>query len=433
MVRALHDPMALRAAGLIVPLALTGALWWWRRPDGRGAAAASLATVWNLVTLLPVCLLASRRGWFWFDADAGVLLGMPVDLWLGWALLWGAIPSLALSRAPVVVIAVGAFWFDLLAMPALEPVVGLGNDWLPGELVAIAVSLVPALLLAGWTSRGQHLEVRAAVQVLLAGGLVLGVAPAVVLQATGGGWRPLLARPAWQTALALWLLVVPAVLGLAAVQEFVTRGRGTPMPCDPPRRLVTTGPYAYVSNPMQLSLVLLFLGWAVLLASREVAAAGLVVAMAGACTTEWYERRQLEAEHGAAWRAYRRAVRCWLPRWRPYTGQGGPVARLEVAGSGGPCGGAGAWFARRHPAGLLVVPSRRSSGGSHHRTTYAAADGERWSGVAAVARGLEHLHLGWALLGWLLRLPLLAASVQLLIDMFSTGSRRLGRRPTSVN
>jgi hypothetical protein len=206
-VRALHDPMALRAAGLIVPLALTGALWWWRRPDGRGAAAASLATVWNLVTLLPVCLLASKRGWFWFDADAGVLLGMPVDLWLGWALLWGAIPSLAFSRTPVVVIAVGAFWFDLLAMPALEPVVRLGKDWLEGELVAIAVSLVPALLLAGWTSRGQHLEVRAAVQVLLAGGSCSASLPPWSCRpaAVAGGrcWPGPRGRPYWRCGCSL--------------------------------------------------------------------------------------------------------------------------------------------------------------------------------------------------------------------------------------
>ena len=46
------------------------------------------------------------------------------------------------------------------------------------------------------------------------------------------------------------------MLGLSAVQEFVTRGRGTPIPFDPPRHIVTTGVYAYVANPMQLSAVL---------------------------------------------------------------------------------------------------------------------------------------------------------------------------------
>ncbi len=90
------------------------------------------------------------------------------------------------------------------------------------------------------------------------------------------------------------------------------------MPCDPPRRLVTTGPYAYVSNPMQLSLVTVFLGWAALLDSTHLAATGIVVAAAGAVVGECYERRHLDGQHGPEWRAYRHAVRSWLPRWRPY-------------------------------------------------------------------------------------------------------------------
>lgn len=39
------------------------------------------------------------------------------------------------------------------------------------------------------------------------------------------------------------------------------RGGGTPVPCDPPKRLVSTGPYAYIGNPMQTAMALI-LGWA---------------------------------------------------------------------------------------------------------------------------------------------------------------------------
>jgi protein-S-isoprenylcysteine O-methyltransferase Ste14 len=84
-----------------------------------------------------------------------------------------------------------------------------------------------------------------------------------------------LLRPVWQISLIVQVLAVPALLGLTAMQEFVLRGRGTPVPFDPPRRLVTTGIYAYVRNPMQLSAVLLLFLSGAVLQNAWVAAAGV--------------------------------------------------------------------------------------------------------------------------------------------------------------
>jgi hypothetical protein len=72
------------------------------------------------------------------------------------------------------------------------------------------------------------------------------------------------------------------------------------------------------------------------------------------------------------------------------------------------------------------VPAESHSSGALRRITYEPGDATRESlGVEAVARALEHIHLGWALLGWLLRLPVMCQFAQLLIDASGGEPRKI--------
>ncbi|CAN5728622.1 hypothetical protein BH24ACT4_BH24ACT4_06340 [soil metagenome] len=130
----------------------------------------------------------------------------------------------------------------------------------------MVAALVPGLLLGRWTARAEHLGGRVALQVLAFTGLVFFVLPAVILELAGGGWAPLLGRSRGQLVLAAVVLAPVGATALQAVREFAAHG-GTPLPLDPPRTLVSTGPYAYVANPMQLSASILLAAWGVMLAS----------------------------------------------------------------------------------------------------------------------------------------------------------------------
>ena len=117
------DPyLVVRAGSLYVAVLLTAAAWMWRRPGRRAFSGAVLAWFWNLPAVLALHLAADRLGWWNMKADGGVLLGMPVDVYLSWAWLWGAVPALAFPSLPIVLVAAIALAFDLALMPAAAPV-----------------------------------------------------------------------------------------------------------------------------------------------------------------------------------------------------------------------------------------------------------------------------------------------------------------------
>ncbi|MEU5304693.1 methyltransferase family protein [Streptomyces noursei] len=417
------DPALIRAACLFGPLLATGAALLRRPPDRRTIAAAILATAWNAVWLPAVNLLAVERTWWTFHVDGGSAAGLPLDLLLGWALLWGTLPVVAgADRIGLPLLAAGLAWFDLAAMPLAAPVVRLGPHWLAGEALAVALVLVPGLLLARWTVRDRRLALRAGAQMLLSGALMFALPLGLVRPALPGG------RVGW--AIAGQLLAVPLLLGVVAVREFVQRGGGTPLPYDPPRRLVTSGPYAYVRNPMQLSVVLFHALLGLLTRDARVLAGAAAAFAYGAGLAAWHEGGRMRESYGAPWVAYRAAVPAWRPRLRPWPGSA--PARLYVSESCGPCSQFGRWIARRRPVALELVPAERHPR-RLRRMTYETDDGAvRAEGIAALGRMLNHLHLGWAVLGWLLVVPGLRWFVQLCADAFGAGPRDIPQLPRAA-
>jgi len=421
------DPhLLVRAASLYFTVTTMIVILAWRRPASRTVAGAMLACCWNLPVILALNAIAPTVGWWRFDAEGGLLLGMPVDLYLAWICLWGAIPAFAFPSLPLWRVAAIALAVDLVLMPAAAPVVRLGRWWLVGECSVLAAALLPAQLLARWTGRDEHLERRASLQAVAFSGLLLFVLPAIIVENSRSGWTNPLTRPMWQISLIVHLLAIPAVIGLTAVQEFATRGGGTPVPLDPPRRLVTTGVYAYVANPMQLAASALLLLVGLIVGNAWLAGAGIVAHQYSDGLAGWDEDEDLRRRFGAAWLEYRRAVGRWLPRFRPWRRPDRRPATLFVSATCGMCREVAAWFGRRDARGLVIVPAESHPSRALRRITYEPGDGSRSaSGIEAIARALEHVHLGWAFVGFLLRLPVVRQFSQLLADASGAEARTI--------
>ena len=104
-----------------------------------------------------------------------------------------------------------------------------------------------------------------------------------------------------------------AVLVLQVV-HFVKTGAGTPVPLDPPHRLVIRGPYRYCRNPMYLLDLFVVLAEAAALRSGAL----LLYAAGFAALAHFYvvrvEEPGLARRFGEAYAHYRQSVPRWLPR-----------------------------------------------------------------------------------------------------------------------
>ena len=409
--------------GLYFPILFSAIVGFLRPRQPRMFAACLLGSLWVAVSLPMLELINARAGWWSYELGGARFCGMPLVLYFAWIVWWGILPQVVLDGLSIAWSAMLLVSLDVMMIPK-GPFFVL-QTWLIGEGVAALIVLVPALCLARWTLVHKHLRLRIALQVALTGLLFLYLVPEIAFALRPGhGWAPLLAMPGWEKQIAAQIVMLLAMPGVAAVMEFAERGCGTPIPYDPPVRLVTSGVYRYVANPMQISCALVMLCWAGILHNLWLLAAAAVSIAYSAGIAGWDEGQDLEARFGEAWKLYRSEVKNWRPRWRPY--HAGPAARLYMAATCGPCSELRAWIEKRKPIGMEIVDAESLPPGSIQRMRYEPADGDgRVEGIRAMGRALEHLNLGWALAGAALRLPGVWQCVQVVMDASGFGPRTL--------
>jgi protein-S-isoprenylcysteine O-methyltransferase Ste14 len=419
-----------RAAAIYLPLTAAVLAGWLRGRRPRLFAACLLSMLWTLPTLLILERWNAWAKWWSFPPSAVNFRDMPLELFLGWSVLWGLLPELLFPDLPLAASVAVMVAIDCLLMPLCTASVQLGLHWFAGEVIGVGLVLLPGLCLARWTRLNVHLSKRAALQLVISAMLFLFLFPEICFALRpAAGWTPLLAMPGWVRQLALQVILVLALPGIAAVVEFAQSGQGTPIPYDPPIRLVTSGIYRYCANPMQVSCALVMLAWAGLLRNGWLLLAPLVAITYSAGIAEWDETQDLQLRFGQDWLGYRSRVRNWLPRWRPY--HAGPPAILYLGRTCLPCSQVRSWLEVRQPLGLRIVDAEALPPGSIRRMRYETATGAV-DGIRAMGRALEHLHLGWALAGAAMRLPGIWQLIQIIMDASGLGPRLLEPQPRSL-
>ena len=121
-------------------------------------------------------------------------------------------------------------------------------------------------------------------------------------------------EPLWQLSAGIGLIVLGLIPLLESVVRFVRVGRGTLMPTVPTERLVISGLYRSVRNPMYVGDLMVLAGEAVLFRSGWMVLYAALVWLVLDQFIRRYEEPTLQRRHGAEYLRYCEQVQRWWPR-----------------------------------------------------------------------------------------------------------------------
>jgi len=269
---------------------------------------ALFANIWQFQWRLILFTAGIHWGLWKFSSTDITLFGVPIDIILGASLLLGVLPRILFPNLPIIVLVIS----DCLLSLLFFPLVYTENSVLWVVALSIWV-IVPSQLLARWTEYDKQIYLRSVLQNTGWAILLLWLFPSIIFNLTQDSWQPLLQRNWLLNLLYLTPMVLPAGLLLNALYVFARYGKGTAFPYEAPKFLVTTGVYRYLSNPMQLGIVLMMLFWGAILHSYFVMLSALVAFILflvfknvcnGSC--------QLGLSNPEEWQRYQRSVPKWF-------------------------------------------------------------------------------------------------------------------------
>ncbi len=423
----------LRVLFLLGPVSLVYLLLCFRAITYRQLTGIYLSTLWCFLSLLFLNPLIIELGGWEYKVSKITFMQIPMDVLIGWAVFWGAIPHLIKIPGGVFSWVALLFLLDLAVMPLLEPLVQIQSGWQYWDALCLLIAFVPSWYLARWTARRDFLYVRSFMQLImfvlifnwmipvsfephkigiLIHSLILGktITTHGIQMAfwdnSGMRWEGFIY---WGT-----LLLFITIPGISAVQEFAARGWGTPFPLDPPVKLVTTGPYAYIANPMQASQTLIYVWMGVGLNSIGFYFAGLMVILFAIGYAKWEEEEEIKKRFGNRAFRYKVWVRRFIPRWKPWRKKPATIY-LDLYGCIA-CSNLGRVLLYLQPTLLIIKDARFYASEDLMRMAYKDVDGFEAQGIHALGRALEHVNLMWALVGWTVRLPGISQLGQWIID-----------------
>lgn len=386
--------IGLRWLLLLGPIVLVVAAVRYRNLSSRAQVAGLFAFLYGAAMVFVSHSFAVWMGWWHYGWDALMLNGLPADIIIGGAVLFG--PGLYLlfpNTRPLMICLPVIIGLHGTLFTSLEPLVFAGKYWFFGVVLVFLIAHLPALYLAKWTEEDTHLPLRCALLAIMTGGMLFAVLPSLIMTAMGGSWD-IFTRPSWAICLTLVLLSVASLIGVSANQTLCLQGQGTPIPLDPTRRLATTGIYAYVSNPMQLSAALSCVILGAFLQNIWVMLASVMAWVFVQGMVRWHHRNDLLLRFPDAWPDYKKNVPEWMPRWTPWVPQ---LATLTLNRQSRVHKLWAVWLARATGLQILWGPDDRAQYNNPQNI-------RQFAGGCGIAAAMMHRNFVLALMGhlWLL-------------------------------
>lgn len=144
----------------------------------------------------------------------------------------------------------------------------------------------------------------------------------VLVPGTVAGWlpyrlrgdSPMASNVAFRVIGVLLIAGGTAIYLHTAFWGFALRGRGTPAPIAPTKKLVVEGLHRYVRNPMYIGVATIVLGQAVLFQSWHIVEYLAIVLVIVQFFVLFYEEPTLASQFGTEYQEYKKRVPRWIPR-----------------------------------------------------------------------------------------------------------------------
>ena len=285
--------------------AAAGALWWLgvcTVPAVRDLTLGGLDPVVVAMLDIPLFVIASGI------AAAGIVPAV----WVATA--WTGIVALGMTLYATVTTEGG--WGALVMLAAAAGSVAAALLIRDGRLPTERLLVGPFAFRTARAASPRHHAARTSLQIVCFWGICLGVIP-LLISAIELRWHLAIEMPPSVRYTGIALFTAASALALWSALSMSTRGEGTPLPSAMPRRLVISGPYRYVRNPMAITGITQGIAVGLMLGSWLV----VVYALCGSLVWNWVIRPLEEADLARRFRAdfeaYRARVGCWIPRITP--------------------------------------------------------------------------------------------------------------------
>ncbi|MCI0442764.1 isoprenylcysteine carboxylmethyltransferase family protein [bacterium] len=115
-------------------------------------------------------------------------------------------------------------------------------------------------------------------------------------------------------AISILIFATGAAIYFWCLWNFASYGKGTPAPIDAPKKLVTSGLYRYVRNPMYVGVITTILGWVILYHSWVLLIYAFFFWICFELFIVFYEEPHLRKIFGAEYEQYCARVGRWIPK-----------------------------------------------------------------------------------------------------------------------
>ena len=122
----------------------------------------------------------------------------------------------------------------------------------------------------------------------------------------------------WRFLIGIFCFLAGVLLAVCTIRLFHKLGNGTPAPWDPASKLIVTGPYAYVRNPMITGVVLILAGEALMLYSLVIGVWTVLFLVINMFYFPLSEEPGLRKRFGKQYEDYCNNVPRYIPRLTPW-------------------------------------------------------------------------------------------------------------------